>query len=77
MPFLVEGLLQGMISAGLSIAILFLLYCGLTIKKAQWFAFAGLGLDFLPPEYSISMVILSMALGLFGSLVAIGRFFDV
>jgi cell division transport system permease protein len=77
MPFLVEGLLQGMISGALSIAILFLFYYGLTIEKAQWFGFAGLGVDFLPLEYTLYMVILCMMLGLFGSFVAIGRFFDV
>jgi cell division transport system permease protein len=76
-PFLVEGLLQGMISGALSIATLFLFYYGLTIKKAQWFGFAGLGLDFLPLEYTLCIVILCMVLGLFGSFVAIGRFFDV
>ncbi len=77
MPFLVEGLLQGMISGALSIAVLFLFYYGLTIKKAQWFGFAGLGVDFLPLEYTLYIVILCMMLGLFGSFVAIGRFFDV
>jgi cell division transport system permease protein len=76
-PFLVEGLLQGMISGALSIAILFLFYYGLTIKKVPWFGFAGLGVDFLPLEYTLYIVILCMVLGIFGSFVAIGRFFDV
>jgi cell division transport system permease protein len=77
MPFLVEGLLQGMVSGALSIAILFLFYYGLTIEKAQWFGFAGLGVNFLPLGYTFYIVILCMMLGLFGSFVAIGRFFDV
>lgn len=76
-PFLVEGFLQGLISGTLSIAILFLLYFGLSVKKAQWFGLAGLGVDFLPLEYTLFIVILCMLLGLFGSFVAIGRFFDV
>ncbi len=76
-PFLAEGFLQGVISGALSIAILFLLYFGLSVKKAQWFEFAGLGVDFLPLEYTLFVVILCTLLGLFGSFVAIGRFFDV
>jgi cell division transport system permease protein len=76
-PFLVEGLLQGIISGAISITILFLFYLGLTMKKAQWFGFAGLGVDFLPLEYALYIVFLCMMLGLFGSFVAIGRFFDV
>jgi cell division transport system permease protein len=76
-PFLVEGFLQGLISGALSIAILFLIYFGLSVKKAQWFGLAGLGVDFLPLEYTLFVVILSTFLGLFGSFVAIGRFFDV
>ena len=76
-PFLVEGFLQGLISGALSIAILFLLYFGLSVKKAQWFGLAGLGVDFLPLEYTLFVVILCTLLGLFGSFVAIGRFFDV
>lgn len=76
-PFLVEGFLQGLISGTLSIAILFLLYFGLSVKKAQWFGLAGLGVNFLPLEYTLFIVILCTLLGLFGSFVAIGRFFDV
>jgi cell division transport system permease protein len=76
-PFLVEGFLQGLISGAISIAILFLLYFGLSVKKAQWFGLAGLGVDFLPLEYTLFIVILCTLLGLFGSFVAIGRFFDV
>jgi cell division transport system permease protein len=76
-PFLVEGLLQGIISGAISIAILFLFYFGLTMKKAQWLGFAGLGVDFLPLEYTLYIIILCMMLGLFGSFVAIGRSFDV
>jgi cell division transport system permease protein len=76
-PFLVEGLLQGIISGAISITILFLFYFGVTMKKAQWFGFAGLGVDFLPLEYALYIVVLCTMLGLFGSFVAIGRFFDI
>jgi len=76
-PFLLEGSMQGIIGGALSLLILFGGYLLLSAKKLQLLSFTVLDVVFLPPEYSIALLALSFILGLGGSFIAVGRFFDI
>ena len=76
-PFLLEGIIQGLVSGVLALLILFTGYLLLSTKAMLFFRFGVLELVFLPREYALSLFIISIALGLGGSFIAVGRFFDV
>ena len=73
-PILIEGLIQGCLGGLLAI---FALYCGyllLVTKKISFLNLAVLEFQFLPYEYWLSIFIISVILGLIGSMIAVGRF---
>ena len=76
-PFLIEGLIQGIISGILSLFILFIGYLILSAKKMYFFNLALLDFVFIPQEYMVLMFVMSILLGLAGSFIALGRFFDI
>lgn len=76
-PFLLEGLLQGLASGFLTMGILFGGYSLLSVKRVHILGVTVVDLVFLPREYVIAIFILSITLGVMGSLVAVGRFFDL
>jgi cell division transport system permease protein len=76
-PFLIEGLLQGIISGILSLLILFIGYLILSAKKMYFFNLALLDFVFIPHDYIILILGMSILLGLAGSFIALGRFFDI
>ncbi|MFC1885340.1 cell division protein FtsX, partial [Thermodesulfobacteriota bacterium] len=76
-PFLIEGLLQGLVSGILSLTILFIGYLILSAKKMYFLNLALLDFVFIPQEYMISIFLMSIVLGLAGSFIALGRFFDI
>ncbi len=77
LPFLLEGMIQGILGGILAILTLFLGYLFLSTKDIYLIGPTPLDFVFLPTEYLALIFILSMALGIIGSFVAIGRFFDV
>ncbi|MCP4665713.1 MAG: ABC transporter permease [Deltaproteobacteria bacterium] len=76
-PFLLEGVAQGILSGVLALVVLFLGYFVLSVKKMHFLGLAMLDFVFLPYEYVLSIFFISLALGLMGSFVAVGRFFEV
>ncbi len=74
MPFLLEGLIQGVLSGGFSLLILFSGYLFLSAKKVHLLGLAVLDFVFLPHEYVFLIFLLSIGLGLAGSFIAVGRF---
>jgi len=74
-PFLLEGSLQGLVSGFLSILILYSGYIILSVKKADILGLALLDFVFIPDSYTITIFTVSIALGLLGSFIAVGRFF--
>ena len=76
-PFLLEGLLQGLASGLLTMGILFGGYSLLSAKRVHILGVTVVDLVFLPREYVIAIFVLSITLGVMGSLVAVGRFFDL
>jgi cell division transport system permease protein len=76
-PFLLEGAIQGLLSGGLALVILFLGYFMLLTKKIQFLSIGVFNVVFLPYEYTLSVLLLSAGLGFIGSFVALGRFFKV
>ncbi len=73
-PFLLEGLIQGLLSGVISILLLYSGYLFFAGKKIQFLGFAGLDFIFLPQGYVCSIICISVLLGLAGSFIAVGRF---
>ena len=76
-PYLLEGIIQGILSGVFALFILYLGYFILSTKKIQLLGLAGLEFTFIPYEYALSIVLVSVLLGLLGCFIAVGRFFDV
>ena len=83
-PFLIEGLLQGLIGASASIASLYALYSIFVVKLASSSSLSIISLSsgsfqpsFLSLEAIFYLLICGMVLGLFGSFVSLGRFLKV
>lgn len=74
LPFLLEGMIQGILGGGMAILALFLGYLAFSSKEIYLIGPAPLEFVFLPAEYMVLAVSLSMVLGIFGSFIAIGRF---
>lgn len=76
-PFLLEGMVQGILSGILALLALFSGFILLSTKNMYFLSLAVLDIIFLPPKYAISILLTSVVLGFVGSLIAVGRFFDV
>ena len=75
LPYLIEGAIQGLLGGILSFIILFVVYSVFSVKTIQVFGLPVIDFAFLSFEHSISIILLSIALGFIGGLIAIGRFF--
>jgi hypothetical protein len=67
-------MIQGILGGGMAILALFLGYLAFSSKEIYLIGPAPLEFVFLPLEYMILAFSLSMALGIIGSFIAIGRF---
>jgi cell division transport system permease protein len=76
-PFLLEGVIQGILSGVLALLALFSGYVLLSTKKMHFLGLAVLDFVFIPHEYVIAILLISLFLGLVGSFIALGRFFEV
>jgi cell division transport system permease protein len=81
-PFIIEGLLQGLLGASLSIGALFGVFWFFISKFADSNQvliplFPGFTIDFLPGYGLGALLIMGVAVGLFGSLFSIGKFLKV
>jgi cell division transport system permease protein len=76
-PFLIEGAIQGILSGLFSLLVLFFVYSFFSAKTVHFFQLPTLGIIFLPNEYSVFLISLSLILGLSGAFIAIGRFFKL
>lgn len=75
-PFLLEGLIQGALGAGLALLLLFGAYQAtlwqLQLTPGQIFGI-GVG-SFLDPRWAGAMLLAGASVGAFGSLISVGRF---
>jgi len=76
LPFLLEGMIQGILGGGTALLTLFLGYLAISRNHIYLIGPAPLRFVFLPGEYMVLLFSLSLALGIIGSFIAIGRFFD-
>jgi len=78
MPFLLEGLIQGLAGGLLSLLLLFATYELFLHNSGNFLTFnpAATGLAFLPPEYCAALIVSGVVLGVFGSLTALRRFMN-
>ncbi len=75
-PFLLEGMIQGGLGAGLALLLLFGAYRAtlwqLQLTPGQGFG-GGVG-SFLDPRWATAMLLAGASVGAFGSLISVGRF---
>jgi cell division transport system permease protein len=76
-PFLIEGAIQGIISGLIAYLVLLLVYLFLSTKTIQILDLPVIDIIFLTNKNAVSIILLSLFLGLMGGLIAIGRFFKV
>jgi cell division transport system permease protein len=76
-PFLLEGIIQGILGGALALLTLYTGYLFVSTRKVHFLGLAVLDFIFLPSGYVFSIFLLTVALGLVGSFIAVGRFFDV
>jgi len=76
-PFLIEGMIQGILAAILALGALYVAFVLFSSNKATVLNLAAMGLEFIPWELIIGIVTLSFTVGAVGSLIAVGRFFEV
>ncbi|MEE8564523.1 MAG: permease-like cell division protein FtsX [Atribacterota bacterium] len=77
-PFIIEGFLQGFISAVLSVIILYNLYFFATNKVHQVIPFLPLVADYMDLlPIGISIMLLGSFVGILGSMFSVGKYLDV
>jgi len=76
-PFLIEGAIQGIISGLIAFLVLLSAYLFFSTKTIQILDLPVIDIVFLTNKYAISLILLSLFLGLMGGFIAIGRFFKV
>ncbi len=76
-PFLIEGAVQGVIGGFIALTALSLLFGMLSLEKVHIIGLPVLEVVFLPLPHLTFILLLGLVLGLVGSLIAVGRFFDV
>ena len=78
-PFLLEGLIQGVVGSVLSVVLLFGLYESFLHNAGSFLTFNPVtsGLSFLPPEYIAGLLLAGALLGFVGSLTSLKRFINV
>lgn len=74
-PFLIEGMLIGLLGTALALGILAALFYALPPEAVLLLAGPN-GLDFLPPVVVISIISGGGILGLTGAVISVGRFLD-
>jgi cell division transport system permease protein len=73
-PFLLEGILTGIISAGASVLLLYAVYRFFDARQIHLLGLVVLDFVFLPMAYVLALFLISIFLGLVGSFIAVGRF---
>src|SRR4030042_399009 len=76
-PFLIEGAIQGIISGLIAFLVLLSAYLFFSKETIQILDLPVIDIVFLTNKYAISLILLSLFLGLMGGFIAIGRFFKV
>jgi len=78
-PFLLEGLIQGIVGSSLSVLLLFGLYEGFLNNAGSFLTFnpASSGMSFLSLEYIAGLLLAGAVLGFVGSLTSLKRFVNV
>lgn len=78
-PFVLEGMIQGMLGGGLAAGTLIALERALKlgIERGLSYAYGPIQLDFVPLELLMPLVATGVLLGLIGSLLAVGKFLKV
>jgi len=74
-PFLIEGAAQGLMGGMVALFLLVLSYSIISLKTIDVFGLPVIDVHFLSAQDCVFIVFLSLALGLVGGFVSIGRFF--
>jgi len=74
-PFLIEGVVQGLLSGLAALLILVLTYSVISLKTIDIFGLPVIDIVFLSNKGCFFIILLSLALGFIGGFISIGRFF--
>jgi cell division transport system permease protein len=74
-PFFLEGLIHGSAAGGAALAVLFAGYKIFSLNKENILGLGILRFDFLPAACVVALAGAGVFLGLFGTFIALGRFF--
>ena len=77
LPFLLEGVIQGILAGGLTLLALVCGYLFFATKEVHFLGMNSLDLAFLSFGHMALLFLISVGLGLMGSVIALGRFFKV
>ncbi len=76
-PFLIEGSIQGLLGGSVALILLFLAYRILITKVDLRMGFASLDMIFLPTQFILFLLGMSIIVGFIGSTISLGRFFRI
>ncbi len=76
-PFIIEGMIQGVVSAVAALGVLHLGFLVFSMKKTAVLTLAVARLQFIPLAIIGGIIGLSLVVGAIGSFIAVGRFFEV
>ncbi len=77
LPFLLEGVIQGILAGILALLALACGYLFFATKEIHFFGMKPLDLVFLSFGHMTLLLLISVVLGMLGSVIAIGRFFKI
>jgi cell division transport system permease protein len=74
-PFLIEGSIQGFLGGVLALGVLFIVYMAVVTRIDLSIGLAPLDTIFLSPQSMLLLLVVSVGVGFFGSLISLSRFF--
>ncbi len=76
-PFLIEGSIQGFLGGSIALIILFLIYITVITRVDLRVGLTSLDIIFLPTQFILFLLIMSIIIGFIGSTISLGRFFRI
>ena len=74
-PFLLEGMIHGLVAGGISLGLLYTGHLMISPGLDRMLGLAALNFSFIPTGYVIALCAAGVILGFLGSYIALGRFF--
>jgi cell division transport system permease protein len=76
-PFLLEGLLHGVLGGGIALLTIFFGYLAIASERVRILDLVVLEFSFLPWRYALSVFLIGLFIGVLGSFISVGRFYEM